>query len=97
MECTEPISLEAKTSSNTALAVGEGVGYVDRVGAWDIEGASHRNTTGEKPLPGWRLFRVDKIFTYKPTMDKFNEPRPNYNPNGDKTMSKVILNAKFNT
>jgi len=65
--------------------------------AWDIEGASHRNTTGEKPLPGWRLFRVDKIFTYKPTMDKFNEPRPNYNPNGDKTMSKVILNAKFNT
>lgn len=39
MECTEPISLEAKTSSNTALAVGEGVGYVDRVGAWDIEGA----------------------------------------------------------
>ena len=39
MECTEPMSLEAKTSSNTALAVGEGVGFVDRVGAWDIEGA----------------------------------------------------------
>ena len=33
------MSLEAKTSSKTALAVGEGVGYVDRVGAWDIEGA----------------------------------------------------------
>lgn len=65
--------------------------------AWDLEGASHTATIGEKPLPGWRLFRVDKIFTYKPTMDTFNEPRPNYNPNGDKSMSSVILNAKFNT
>jgi hypothetical protein len=26
--------------------------------AWDIEGASHTNTTGEQPLPGWRLFRA---------------------------------------
>jgi len=65
--------------------------------AWDLEGASHTATIGEKPLPGWRLFRVDKIFTYKPTMDTFNEPRPGYNPNGDKSMSSVILNAKFNT
>jgi predicted DNA-binding transcriptional regulator YafY len=63
--------------------------------AWDREGASHTATIGEKPLPGWRLFRVDKIFTYKPSLDKFNEPRPNYNPNGDKSMTRVILNAKF--
>ena len=65
--------------------------------AWDTEGASHTASIGEKPLPGWRLFRVDKIFTYKLTMDTFNEPRPNYNPNGDKSMSSIILNAKFNT
>jgi len=63
--------------------------------AWDIEGASHTDTIGEKPLPGWRLFRVDKIFTYKISNDTFNQPRPNYNPNGDKSMSSVILNAKF--
>ena len=63
--------------------------------AWDTEGASHTATIGEKPLPGWRLFRVDKIFTYKLTNDTFNEPRPNYNPNGDNSMSSVILNAKF--
>lgn len=63
--------------------------------AWDREGASHTATIGEKPLPGWRLFRVDKIFTYKPSLDKFNEPRPKYNPNGDKSMTRVILNAKF--
>jgi len=65
--------------------------------AWDTEGASHTASIGEKPLPGWRLFRVDKIFTYKNTMSTFNEPRPNYNPNGDNSMSSVILNAKFNT
>ena len=63
--------------------------------AWDIDGASHTDTTGEQPLPGWRLFRLDKTFTFKPTTDKFNEPRPNYNPNGDKSMKRIILNAKF--
>ena len=65
------------------------------VRAWDIDGASHTATIGEKPLPGWRLFRADKIFTYQPTTDTFNQVRPNYNPNGDKSMERVILNAKF--
>lgn len=66
------------------------------VRAWDIDGASHTDSIGEKPLPGWRLFRADKIFTYQPTADTFSEVRPNYNPNGDKSMERVILNAKFN-
>lgn len=65
--------------------------------AWDIDGASHTNTTGEKPLPGWRMFRLDKIFTYQPTTDNFNEMRPGYNPNGDRSMTRVLLNADFNT
>ena len=39
--------------------------------AWDLDGASHTATIGEKPLPGWRLFRVDKILTYQPTTDNF--------------------------
>jgi len=65
------------------------------VRAWDIDGASHTATIGEKPLPGWRLFRADKIFTYQPTQDTFSQVRPNYNPNGDKSMERVILNAKF--
>lgn len=63
--------------------------------AWDEEGASHTAAKGEQPLPGWRLFRVDKIFTYKPTGDKFSVARPGYNPSGDKSMSRVLLNAKF--
>lgn len=65
--------------------------------AWDEEGASHTARTGEQPLPGWRLFRVDKILTYKPTLDNFNTARPGYNFNGDKSMTRVILNANFNT
>ena len=65
--------------------------------AWDIDGASHTATIGEKPLPGWRMFRADKIFTYQPTADNFTEMRPGYNPNGDRSMERVILNAEFNT
>lgn len=63
--------------------------------AWDLEGASHRAYLGKKPLPSWRLFRTDKIITFKPTTETFNEPRPNYNPSGDKSMTKVIINAVF--
>ena len=63
--------------------------------AWDMEGSSHRDYLGEKPLPSWRLFRLDKILSLKPTGETFNTPRPNYNPSGDKSMSNVIINVKF--
>jgi len=64
---------------------------------WDLTGASHTAYKGEQPLPSWRLFRVYKIFTYKPTGDNFYTPRPGYNPTGDKSMTRVILNAQFDT
>ena len=63
--------------------------------AWDEEGASHTGYKGEQPLPGWRLFRVDKILSFKPTGENFKQPRPNYNLNGDKSMTRVIINVKF--
>jgi predicted DNA-binding transcriptional regulator YafY len=63
--------------------------------AWDDEGASHRGYLGTRPMPGWRLFKVDKILSFKPTAEVFTTPRPNYNPNGDKSMTSVIINAKF--
>jgi hypothetical protein len=63
--------------------------------AWDDEGASHRGFLGTRPMPGWRLFKVDKILSFKPTAEVFTTPRPNYNPNGDKSMNSVIINAKF--
>jgi predicted DNA-binding transcriptional regulator YafY len=63
--------------------------------AWDLEGASHRGFKGEKPLPSWRLFRLDRIMSLTPTGNNFDTPRPNYNPTGDKSMNRVIINAKF--
>jgi len=63
--------------------------------AWDYEGSSHTGYKGEQPLPGWRIFRLDKILSFKPTGEKFNDARPGYNPNGDKSMTRVIINVKF--
>jgi predicted DNA-binding transcriptional regulator YafY len=65
--------------------------------AWDRTGASHTAYKGEQPLPSWRLFRVDKLVNYKPTREVFTEPKPGYNFNGDRSMSEVILIAKFPT
>lgn len=63
--------------------------------AWDREGASHTAYLGKKPLPSWRFFRVDKINFIRPTQETFDTPRPNYNPNGDKSMERVFINAVF--
>jgi predicted DNA-binding transcriptional regulator YafY len=65
------------------------------VRAWDKEGASHTSYLGKKPLPGWRFFRVDKMQFIRPTQEIFDTPRPNYNPNGDKSMERVFINAVF--
>ena len=63
--------------------------------AWDREGASHTGYKGEQPLPGWRLFRLDKVLSCKPSGEVYNEPRPNYNFNGDKSMTTIITIARF--
>jgi len=62
--------------------------------AYDIEGASHRAALGLKPLPSWRMFRIDKTFTFNRTGEKFSELPVDYNPNGDKSMVQVYINAK---
>ena len=46
-------------------------------------------------LPSWRLFRVDKITMLKPTRENFTQAQPGYNFNGDKSMTQVIVIAKF--
>jgi predicted DNA-binding transcriptional regulator YafY len=63
--------------------------------AWEREGASYTAQKGEQPLPGWRLFRLDRIGSYNvsPT-NTFDEPRPLYNPD-DKGMVGLKLCAKF--
>lgn len=59
--------------------------------AWDYEGSSHRAYLGKKPLPSWRLFRIDKIVSFRPTTETFDTPRPNYNPLGDKSMTLSLI------
>lgn len=79
----EPVCLGKSKADNEVLR------------AWDLEGASHTAYKGEQPIPGWRIFKLNKIESFKPTGEKFDTPRPGYNPNGDKTFSSVVINAKF--
>ena len=79
----EPVCLGYSKANNLVLR------------AWDYEGASHKAYLGVLPLPSWRLFRLDKIMSFKPTVEKFNTPRPGYNFTGDKSMNRVIINSKF--
>lgn len=79
----EPVAFGVSKSGNRVLR------------AWENEGSSHRGYLGKKPLPGWRFFRLDKIVSIKPTGETFDEIRPNFNPNGDKSMSSVIIVSKF--
>ena len=79
----EPVCLGVSLAGNTVLR------------AWDIEGASQSSALGEQPLPGWRMFDVNKISSLQPTSEIFTQMRPGYNPNGDKSMVSVIINSKF--
>lgn len=83
----EPVCLGELNKSNGTT--------VTLLRAWDIEGASQTAASGEQPLPGWRLFNLNKIVSWNPTGENFDQPRPNYNFTGDKTLSRVIINAKF--
>lgn len=79
----EPVCLGVSKAGNKVLR------------AWDYEGASHTATLGTQPLPGWRLFRLDKITSYKPNGQVFTEMKPKFNPNGDKSMVSIITLANF--
>ena len=79
----EPVCLGVSKAGNKVLR------------AWDNEGSSHTAYLGDQPLPGWRLIRLDKILSNKPTGEVYNEIRPGYNLNGDKSMVSVMINAKF--
>jgi predicted DNA-binding transcriptional regulator YafY len=79
----EPVCLGVSKAGNTVLR------------AWDNEGASHTAYKGEQPLPGWRLFNVNKISSIKPTGELFTQMKPGYNINGDKSMVSIIINSKF--
>jgi hypothetical protein len=49
----------------------------------------------ETEIPQWKLFRVDRISRWVETNQRFTQPRPKFNPNGDRSMSTVYKIAKF--
>jgi len=59
--------------------------------AYQLEGKSD---TPEN-MPGWRMFRVDRMVDFVNSGDIFNEPKPLYNPSGDKDMTRIYAQAKF--
>ena len=64
--------------------------------AYQLNGSSESAEKGEGEIPGWRLFLLDKVVanTWKDSGKIFQEP-PMYNPNGDKTMDTVFVQADF--
>jgi hypothetical protein len=54
---------------------------------------------GKQILPGWRIFRLDKILSLNPSGEVFTNPREGFNVNGDKTFrgGVCLVKAEFNT
>ena len=44
----------------------------------------------------WKIFRLDRIRAWMPTKMKFHRPKDKFNPNGDRSMSRVHNIATFN-
>jgi predicted DNA-binding transcriptional regulator YafY len=83
----EPVCLGTTKGGNRAVR------------AYDIEGASHTGYLGKQILPGWRIFRLDKILSLNPSGEVFTNPREGFNVNGDKTFrgGVCLVKAEFNT
>ena len=45
--------------------------------------------------PGWKLFRVDRMNNLRVLSGEFDEPKPLFNPNGDKDMIKIYNITQF--
>tara|TARA_R100000908_G_C3603543_1_gene57333 strand:- start:18 stop:386 length:369 start_codon:yes stop_codon:yes gene_type:complete len=61
------------------------------VRAYQLEG----KTDTPENMPGWRLFRVDRMVDFVNSGDIFEEAKPLYNPSGDKDMIRIYAQAKF--
>jgi len=87
---------------------------IENRGYRDIEPYCYGNSKDDNPVlrgyqlagvtdtevPGWKLFRIDKIVSWDEKIDNnisvvFNEPQDGFNPNGDNGMNRVIKIAKF--
>lgn len=78
----EPYAIGVDSNGNTLIR------------AWLISGISRSGKINPKLVPGWRLFRLDRINSVNPTLQKFLVARKGYNPD-DKNMSEVTFSASF--
>ena len=82
------------------VAFGESLRNNKVVRAYQVSGPSLKVNEEGIPLPDWRLFRVDRMNNFKPikgdgsVFETFDEP-PLYNPFGDKSMNRMLVNSKF--
>lgn len=78
----EPYALGVNKQGNTVVR------------AWLKKGTSRIGKIDPKQVPGWRLFRVDRISIITPTLAKFTTPRKGYNAD-DSGMTEVTYSANF--
>ena len=78
----EPYALGVNKHGNTVLR------------AWLIKGTSRTGKIDPTLVPGWRLFRVDRIEILNQTLQKFTSPRKGYNAD-DQGMTEVTYSAQF--
>jgi len=62
--------------------------------AWLIKGISKTGKTDPRVVPGWRLFRIDRIKTINSNNEKFEVPKKGYNDK-DASMSEILFTAAF--
>ena len=46
-------------------------------------------------IPRWKLFRLDRIEDWNPLKKRIFKQPQSYNPNGDKTMTDILIQADF--
>lgn len=78
----EPYALGVNKSGNTVLR------------AWLLKGKSRRGRIDPKQVPGWRLFRIDRISSISTSLQAFSVPRKGYNDE-DEGMTDVMYAAQF--
>jgi predicted DNA-binding transcriptional regulator YafY len=64
------------------------------VRAWLIKGKSKTGKIDPSLVPGWRLFRIDRIKSISTSLQTFTKPRKGYNAK-DSHMTEVTFAAKF--
>jgi hypothetical protein len=62
--------------------------------AWLIRGVSKTGRIDPRLVPGWRLFKIDRLRTINTTAQTFTVARKGYNDQ-DSAMSEILFTATF--